>query len=940
MKKETLFNLGVIIMKDLKILLILVLFMGGVVQATSQKVHCPVGNRPSLVPDPNTYLSKAFAFSQNSQVAEALVESSTVTISGTITESNDWDPNTTYYIDNPPLIVDGCDVVLNIPSDTLVIAAYGPGYPVIVVRNGATLIAGEPKLTTEPNLPVGTNNPVPPVWFVPEYDVPFQHNWCGILIERTAGTKSRLSNIYTYGFYNSFLVDQQLEYPIMGNYIQWCYNGIVSFGENQVFNNQVTFFGMLSDGISIYEGEGITFVSESGDGSIIFEGVDYECWNNVVDSGDRGVVAYGVTSPNDPPILRVVNTTVANCNTAFSGFDMWLGFDINYPGLYNNVLTKNFPDLPVDNPVYEVNDPFVIDPNDYRIFLDPNSVFVDAGWGYSVAMYPGWTTRADGIPDSNKTDIWVHHQTGIVDKGPTANLNYDDIVDELDLSELFNCWLETVPDPVDICKIGDLNNDGKVDFIDFSILASQWLFNEISVEIVNLETDQVLDLNNIQGYVGIRLKDINPLAGSVVVYLDNMLLYSVWFGWNDHSNIGFESDKLSNGWHTIRLVSYDIYGNVTNHEPIKVYFDNLLCKTSGDDYFHPSEDFKLSGFYNVSSSVQALLTGLNGQTLWSNTYSGNFANIVIPGTTFGSEQFCELTITEVGGAAAGEVVTANGSKSIKKNLKKKFKKSDYPGVVQAVVVLPNKDVCKVRWRPIIEYAKSCGLRNVSLASLYHHDVTKEFLTFLYNKGSLKYIYWPGHANSHVGADPRHNILGVARTHTICWKYEKRGWWDFFNNWDEIGVFSYTRQSDAEAYPLPGDHDWSGFDLKTLGMWESGNKKIVFIDGCLSAYFSDMAAAYGMFSFHNDQVYIGWKIKVVAATGVVESLLNTTEGVRLFWEKMGEGYSVYNALQSTSTIGGGVMMALWGPNGLMDLDDPDSDDNLGVYGEGLTAKLEP
>lgn len=290
-------------------------------------------------------------------------------------------------------------------------------------------------------------------------------------------------------------------------------------------------------------------------------------------------------------------------------------------------------------------------------------------------------------------------------------------------------------------------------------------------------------------------------------------------------------------------------------------------------------------------------------------------------------------------AAAGEVVTADSSKSIKKNLKKKFKKSDYPGVVQAVVVLPNKDVCEVRWPAITEFAKSCNLRNVIWVSLYYHDVTKEFLTFLYNKGSLKYIYWAGHADSHVGRDERQGIPGVPRTHTICWQYEKRGWWDFFYNWDERGVFSHTLQSVPEGNPLPGDHDWSGFDLKLLGMWDSGNKKIVFIDGCLSACNQDMAESYGMFSYHNDQIYIGWKIKVVASTGVIEDLLNTTEGVRLFWEKMGDGYSVYNALYATSTTSAGVKMALWGPDGLMDIDDPDSDDKLRVYGEGVTAKLE-
>ncbi|UCD06852.1 MAG: hypothetical protein JSW41_03360, partial [Candidatus Aenigmatarchaeota archaeon] len=792
----------------------------------------------------------------------------------------------------------------------------------------------ELKLTAEPNLPVDTNNPVPPVWLVPEYDIPFQHNWTGILIERSSSTKSRLTNIYVYGSYNGLLVDQQLEYPIKNCYIQGCYNGIVSFGEIEVSNNQVTFFGMLSDGISPYEGEGIAFVSESGDGTIVFEGVDYECWNNVVDSGDRGVVAYGVASPNDPPTLRVVNTAVADCNVAFNGFDAWLGFDINYPGLYNNNYINNFPELPVDNPVYEVNDPLVIDPNDYRIFLDPNSAFVNGGWGYPEVMYSGWTTRADGIPDSNKIDIWMHHQTNRLVKGPTANLNLDDVVDELDLAELCSCWMEMVPDPMDICKLGDLNGDGKVDFIDFSIFAGQWLFNEMSIEIVDLETSQVLSPNNISGYIGIRLKDVNPLAISVSTYLDNLLRGTTIFGWNDTDYVSIDTDMFSNGWHTIRMVSCDLYGNIINHEPIKVCFNNLLYKTSGDGYFHPGEDYKLSGFYNGGGSVEATLKSSSGSVIWSDKYSGSFNTVVIPGSTFGTRKFCELTITETGGMAK------SSSGVTKKDLTKKFKQSDYPGIVRMAIILPNKDVFRRRRPAIFECADSCNLRGVIWAVLYHHDVNEENLRFLYNKGSLRYIYWCGHANSHVGRDMRQGIAGVERTHTVCWQYQKSGWWDLFNNWHERGVFSYTRQTVAEGAPLPGGYDQTGLDLRTFNMYDSMNKKLVFVDGCNSAVFWDMAGSYGVFN-QVDQIYIGWRIEVLVSTGLIELLLNTTEGVRLFWYRMGQGDTVFNALYYTSSQGSaGVKQALWGPNGLVDIGNYEGDDNLFCWGQGLTTKLDP
>jgi len=150
-------------------------------------------------------------------------------------------------------------------------------------------------------------------------------------------------------------------------------------------------------------------------------------------------------------------------------------------------------------------------------------------------------------------------------------------------------------------------------------------------------------------------------------------------------------------------------------------------------------------------------------------------------------------------------------------------------------------------------------------------------------------------------------------------------------------------------------DNRGFSLWSLGMYDSGNKKIVFIDGCWSAFnwngvANDMADAYGMYSLwnagHHDQIYIGWRAKVLTAApgSIWDPVLWSTDGVKLFWERMGAGDDVYDALYYTSVHGGvgGIRTTLWGPNGLMDFHEPyeDSDDNIWIYGEGVHAELEP
>jgi len=213
------------------------------------------------------------------------------------------------------------------------------------------------------------------------------------------------------------------------------------------------------------------------------------------------------------------------------------------------------------------------------------------------------------------------------------------------------------------------------------------------------------------------------------------------------------------------------------------------------------------------------------------------------------------------------------------------------------------------------------------------------LTFLYNKPSVRYIYWCGHANSHVGRNERLKIDGVQRTHTVCWRHTERSWW--FDKWEEIGVFSWTNDSE---YPLPNDWDNKGFSLWDLGMHDSWNKKIIFVDGCLSAKYGDMAAAYGVFSLQGqgsrDQIYIGWTITVgTSSERLGEFFLgDTTAGVRMFWERLGLGKSVQEALKYIDVYGSAqTQKSFFGENRIFDYGG--EDDNILFYGNGFINEIE-
>ena len=846
-----------------------------------------------------------------------------------ITESLYLDNNEVYYVPYPPLLIHGVggeEIDVIIPSGTTIVLAEDWDYG-IVVYDGANVCFGEPAPeANEPNsiyVPSDINSPMPPVWIVGESGMPFFNNFYGIYIDRSAGTRCKLDNIYLSGHYYGIQVDQQLDYPISNIYAIGCYNGILSYGPNKIINSSVSYYGIWSYEWP-YDGYAYEFMSESWDGNIYFGGGDFEIYNCLADDGDYGFTANGLYEPNETPNFYSRDCVAMNSYTGFNCVNGLLGISVICPGLYNNYQNKNFPDLPFTDPVYELNDPFVIAPEDYRIFLDPNSSFVDSG--SSLSIFPGWTTSIDGAADKGIGDIWPHYQIRGVDKWLRADLNTDNAIDMNDLAEFTEQWLTTIPNSA------DLNKDQKVNYFDFAILANQWLLSEMTIEIFDPETVQAIEPNNIQGYVGIGLRDIPMYAGIVTVYLDNQLIGSLFLGWDDEQRwIGMESDTFSNGWHTIRLVTTDIYGGIINHRPINAYFNNLLYKVAGSDYFHPDENYEYSAFYDGSSTLEAVLTDQDGQTIWSDSYTGQYISIVIPGATFGSEQFCELSITE--GAKSG------GSKVTEKDLTKELKQADYPAGVRMVIVLPNKDVFKARKPAILECAEACNNRNVTWVSLYHHYVTEENLTYLYNNSSVKYVYWCGHANN--------NVQGVPRTHTDCWKYEKGSWWDVINNWHKIKAFSHTRHTVPAAPPLPDDWDNRGFDLWSLGMSDSWNKKIVFVDGCLSAYYTDMAYAYGVFSEQGqgslDQIYIGWRKKVLTAPPghILDPILLSTDGVKIFWERMGRGDSVYEALYYTAIAGGeGVQTTLWGEiNGIPDIGNVEGDDNIFLYGNGLINQIE-
>jgi len=785
---------------------------------------------------------------------------SVVEISSNITSNTIWTANNTYYI-----IADiNVRALLVIEPGTIIRFASGA---TMHVNNGGTLIsAGTP------------DNPI--VYTSDSAEPGYSDYYCAILIEETASAATKISyNYIEYAYYGIAILNNCLDNSIESNYLYNNVVGIFEFGSKftDIQNNLI--YAADWKAISIH-------MQDSCDRPVLIQ-------NNTCDYQEDGILVYGYGDTNYWGYVVLQNNIVSR--STFYGIHLsgHIHPTVTNNGYYGNTdnvyWDSEIGDYNEVNPVIETESPFVTGTGTLPFYyLRQDCNFINTGYEYiEQTRLIGKTTAVSGFPDSNLTDLGFHYPNWNFSNagdgnGLTMDLFNDSIINFKDLAILAAGWQTTY----------DIN--------DLSTLAAEWLKNDNPPITVTVSGDP----NNLSGEVSIGISGYGTTTEHAFVLVDGEYVDKLEY-FDSNTPILIDTDNSRNGSHSIKVVTTEVTGLVIVSDTLEVDFNNAFHSIIASNYFHPTTDYTILGFHNGSGSFEVKLTDYNGQILWSNSYNGSNLSSTIPGAAFGNEKFCELTISETD---SGMMTTTGSSGVIKKDLTKKFKREDCPSGLRMVIILPNKDVFKRRIPAILECARACDRRNVSWVPLYHHDVNEDNLRFLYNLSSVKYVYWCGHANSHVGRNERLGIEGVQRTHTICWRYEP-SWWHF--NWQEIGVFSWTRQT-RNFPPLPDDWDNRGFDLWTLPMHDQWNKKIVFVDGCLSARYSDMAEAYGVFSLQGygslDQIYIGWRSEAVTAhPGTIWSWIEfCTDGVKLFWERMGDGTNVQSALLSTYVDGGTEM----------------------------------
>jgi hypothetical protein len=221
---------------------------------------------------------------------------------------------------------------------------------------------------------------------------------------------------------------------------------------------------------------------------------------------------------------------------------------------------------------------------------------------------------------------------------------------------------------------------------------------------------------------------------------------------------------LPNGWHSIKLVTYDRAGNAKLYRPLNLYFNNAIYSFDFNDSFHPSQNYPISGFTDFNS-VEIRITSENDDILWSQNFAGpGYIEANIPGSTFTNQGICNIIVIHqqnIRFAGLNADIKAEGASSAADSvdsISKSFRPEDYPtdANIQMAIILPDPEVRSSRLNAIQSCVEACQRRSIGVVILYNHDVVEENLRYvLMRMGKINYIYWAGHANAF--ADARNTI---------------------------------------------------------------------------------------------------------------------------------------------------------------------------------------
>ncbi len=421
----------------------------------------------------------------------------------------------------------------------------------------------------------------------------------------------------------------------------------------------------------------------------------------------------------------------------------------------------------------------------------------------------------------------------------------------------------------------------------------------------------------------------------------------------------FEADltRLGPGSHRLRVVRTIDWGLEITERVIEGAGTAGLYYADIPETFEPNEPFIISGF-NLGNRRDLAISDIRNEIIYDVNILPGRMDITIPTNILKTHWLCEMSLTDeeiYQEGVFGVSGTPNNSdrKRYEKLLKKRFDPNDWEGKrARVVFLLPDRKVTRIFWQAICSAVKAAENRRLPYAVLSGYDVNQQNLDFLFfTMPGRRIVIYFGHANSHVG--------DVQRTRFQCFRQSRVANPGAFY---DLGAFSYTRRSRPAAIPLPYYYetphpiplDDYAFDLYAL---RNSNPALdcridkMFIFGCLSAAYPDMAEAQGCGSEHDhawgDMMYGGYRYAVLQTNGGWAEGIgdNLVRGISIFFDKLGEtsekAKTVWDGIMAIQQSEIGIRRQCLGFNGMYDADPSNLDHQLLIfYGlHALDQKLE-
>jgi hypothetical protein len=548
---------------------------------------------------------------------------------------------------------------------------------------------------------------------------------------------------------------------------------------------------------------------------------------------------------------------------------------------------------------------------------DPNLVRMDFNYDSWINM-PDYGVLSWDFGYTADPNLAGHHDPN----SQRSDFNADFQVDLEDLAILTENWLIPVFDEYRFCSLCNLHigidpNDPNapggshvIDQRDIDVFMEDWGKSVVLNPSISFydPNGQPVEPNQLFGVVTVQI-DEHPVSTWIFAQVDGSPAGETYLDSGVTPAFEIPTYAYSNGCHILTLGGYTLEDGCWIKE-FPVEFNNFIYFASIPDMYEPNELYEITGFFD--GGTVEISTEPNISTIYDGGYikHDSFINPSNP-----------MAAISYQNGEESKTMNATLSESVD------ISKIDLDSY-RALIVAPCKDVNNAfedfllgNDKTITTIRSTLKQENIPYIELIYKNAHWENLKIALTAPNLNYVYWIGHANSHVGRiidEDTHEVIaeGVPRTGFICWDKKKWLWPD-----KESRVFSFvlSETSNPEYKRLPDDWDNRGHSMWSLRLWETKTIKEFWAIGCLSGTnflgkgWNDMARSVGVYYFRDAQgnythIYIGNKEEIMAG-GVANLLVGYPSAISKIIRRH-SATNLDNAL-STNDLNEPELEALWG-----------------------------